>query len=89
MPAMKCEIKSWALDEVECDTNPLGDCANCGLAWGYMSLFGPGAFSHQLSKYDTSREGKELVARVKFNDGDPIDYTCRIKGGKYIHLEKE
>ena len=86
---MKCEICSSGDEEVICTKYPIGDCGNCGCAWNYMSLMGPGTFSLKLSRYDTERVGKELVATVEFNDNDPKTYTCRIKAGKYIHLEEQ
>ena len=82
---MKCEIKSWGQQEIDCIT---GNCAQCDVAWNYMSLFDPGSFSSMLSFMTTERVGNDLVSTVVFNDGDPNIYKCTIVGGKYNHLQK-
>lgn len=82
---MKCDLKSWGGKEVDCGMTPYGDCANCQTAWNYLNLFGPGSFSSKLSSMTTERVGKDLVATVMFNDGDPTVYKYAIADGKYIH----
>lgn len=85
---MKCEIRSWGQQKVDCDSIPIGNCADCGRAWNYLSLSGPGLFSLMLSFMTTERVGQNLISTVVFNDGDPTVYKCMIVGGKYIHLQK-
>jgi len=84
---MICNIQSFGFESKPCTKEPEGDCANCNVAFNYMSLFGPGTFLSKLERMDTIRNGKVLECECKFDDGDPKVYVSSIENGVYTHLK--
>lgn len=85
---MRCEIASWGESEVNCKRVPEGDCANCGVAHNYISLIALGSCSHLIDSVNMTKKEADLIAEVKFNDGDPKIYTFRVSKGQYFHFGK-
>ena len=83
----ECDVKSWGGQTAVCD---FGDgsrnCAKCPYARNYMNLMGPGTFVSSTDSIDYVEEGNKLVAKVVFNDGDPVIYRYTVNEGVF-HLE--